>query len=60
MQAIRKRNPFVFQSEDRDNARVVLDEQGNGMISSTTIMCLPTRRTSRGGGSNQGAEHVIH
>lgn len=29
MQAIRKRNPFIFQSEDRPNEGEVLDEQGS-------------------------------
>jgi hypothetical protein len=28
MQAVRKRNPFTFQSDDGGDDRVVLDEQG--------------------------------
>ncbi|KAG9315711.1 hypothetical protein JVU11DRAFT_3358 [Chiua virens] len=38
MQAIRKRNPFVFRSEDHDNnGTAVLDEQGSRNVLPTTV-----------------------
>ena len=62
MQAIRKRNPFTFQSEDHGNGRIVLDEQGNSFTPNDldhTAVCSPTYRTGRGPGSNQGTECFI-
>lgn len=62
MQAIRKRNPFTFQSEDHVNGGGVLDEQGiNSFVANKlpTIACLPAHRTGRGGRSNQGPNRFV-
>lgn len=56
MQEIRKRNPFT--SEDHDNGRVVIDDQGN-RENELVHMRLPTHRTGRDGGPNQGTEHFV-
>jgi hypothetical protein len=58
MQAIRKRNPFTLQSEDHDNGRTVIDDQGN-RENELMHMCSPSHRAGRGGGSNQGTERVV-
>ena len=59
MQAIRKRNPFTFQSEDHGDGPVVLDEQGDSFSAANNRLRSAPHRTGRARQPNQGGKRLL-